>query len=690
MAIARPPDALTAPREVPLQRPPDMPPLSEAERAEAALASYLTDRWHALEAHPFWTGFRKKAREDHDFRTGTGQWDATQKAKLTRKGKAALTINEIRPVVKIILGYEAAAPLATKPIPVGKEDLEDVLVFEGVYKHASKKAWTQYECSAIFEDGVVGGLAFGYAGVDYAEDWMAGKPIIKRLPWDAVSYDPGSTDYDLSDVREIFYQQRVALDELKARYPTKAAEIDLALQMVPTGEKLANRGYDLPPRNPQDGYAPPFGNTLQLWDAATKEVVVVEAWYRIWREEWVLVDKRLEQLTPVPEAALGAARLVARVDPLVTLVRKPRREYEMCVFLPATKTFLAGGQPHENDKEHHPIVQFVADREGDEILGVVRNLKDMQRDVNKRRSALADLAGRQRYKWFVHAASLDNPEALEDDSSDVFYLRTPSLGGIKEVGPVPLPQWFVAVDEKGKAEIREASLVNAPLQGQGSASQSGIALAQLKQQGQIGTATLFSRFRWTRHLLAQRYGARVQQCYTTEKTLRLDMGAQGTQWVTLNERVVKADGTIQVVRNIPSLKWDMEMVDAPDTPTVRLSRLLAMLEIVSKVPPEYGEALIDKIFGLADLQDLDEILRRVQAIQIKKGVIEAPPGMAPPAGGNGAAGPGAGPPGAPPPGVTPGLATRMLQGAPALQLAPENAPLADNLRMAGGALAGAV
>ena len=492
------------------------------------------------------------------------------------------------------------------------------------------------------------------------------------------------------------WYKTIATDELKAYYPEKAGEIDRAIHLLPADGLQPM--FDLPARNRQDGYKEPAlsGEALQLFDPRTKDVIVVESWYRVWQWEWVLLDKRLNRMTPIPEEMLAVARQLGEADPMVTVIRKPRREYAMCTHMPATKTYLAGGQPFENDKDWHPFVQFIAYREGDELLGMVRNLKDMQRDVNKRRSALADAAARQRYKYFVHRGSLDNPEALEDDSKDVFYLRNPSLQGFKEVAPPAWPEWLYRLDEKAKAEIRETSLINAPMQGKETA-QSGIAIAQLQQQGQIGTAPVFRNYRRSRHLMARRFGKRVQQCYTAEKTLRLDMGAGQTAWVTINQRIVTDDGTSQVEREIPSLKWDVEMVDSPMTPTARVGHLVMLLEIMSKLPPEYGEAMADIVFEFADPPNRDEIIRRIQMIQEQKGLRpapqEAPPAPAAPAGGNGRppgvpGGPVASPmtppgPTTPRPGVAPGLVPRLLQGPPGMQAGMANRPLSDTLRATG-------
>ena len=677
---------LAAEPEARLQRPPDMPRPDGDDKA--ALAAYLTQRFLDTWQHPFWTNFRRQCQEDHDFHTGgPGQWDKTQRAKLISKEKAALSINAIRPVIRMIEGYEAATPLEAKPIPVGQEDAAHTEVFERVFKHASKQAQTEFESSAIFKDGIIGGLGVGYVGVDYTDDFIHGTPSMQRVPWDEFVYDPGARRYDLLDARELFWAKMVAVDDLKAQFPTKAEEIDAALSRVSAAGPLAGlSGLDLPARDRQDGYKAPPGVALSMYDPQHREVLVVEGWYRVWKWESVLLDKRLNRVTPLPPEVVSVGQVLAQADPLVTIVKKPRREFEMCVFLPATQQYLSGGQPFENDTAAHPFGVFVVYREGDEMLGEVRNLKDPQRDVNKRRSARADAAARAgRFRHVAHRRSIENPEALEDDTWDVLWMASPGLTGYKELAPGQYPDWLARGDLQGKEEIQQVSLSNAPFQGQ-ETGQSGIAIAHLKQQGQIGSAPTFRNHRRTRHIHARRFGKRVQQCYGVEKILRLDQEA-GPEWVTLNERIVTENGTVQVLNNIVNLEWDVEMVDAPMTPTARLSALVTLLELLSKVPPEYAEALLHLVIGYADPPQKEEVVRIIRAMQTKRGVnaealqaqaqalAQRPPA---PAGGNG------GPGRLPPAGVTPGFGTKVMAGAPGMDAGAMNTPAADNLRMMGG------
>ncbi|KKM79424.1 hypothetical protein LCGC14_1350120, partial [marine sediment metagenome] len=166
---------------------------------------------------------------------------------------------------------------------------------------------------------------------------------------------------------------------------------------------------------------------------------------------------------------------------------------------------------------------------------------------------------------------------------------------------------------------------------------------------------------------------RVQQVYTSEQIIRLDAGLGQSEFVTINRKTIDMDtGRISVERDIPSLRFDVEISDSPSTPTARASALVMLLDLIQKVPA-LAPALADIIVELTDIPDRDRVLQRVRAVMAQAGVPVDEQGQT--------VFPQPGPPQGGP--ETPGTTPRLVQGAapdiPAIEAGGPRGPLSRTL-----------
>jgi len=621
---------LTASLEVqPL--PSSQAPLTVSEGTGTDRIRKLAQRFQYVWNHPFWTRWRTEAEEDEGFASGERQWPEDVRRQLEAAGKACLTINEIRPILGVLTGYERQTRMDIKAAPVGKEDLENATLLSRLLKKVQADEQVPGLLSEGFKVGCTGGLAVWFAGVDYTDDPVHGRVSVQRTKPGEVCWDPDWQRYDLQDARDLFWTKLVSADLLKAHYPEKTALIDsVAGTHRAVGPKPGERPTVIPARDPGDAYAGTDAlDTLLMYDPLDDAVRVVEAWYRTWETVWLLVNRTENSVTEVPEASLAIARELAKATPESRLVRRQRRKIEMCVFLPEVQEELESGTPFENDTEDYPFVPFVAYREGKSLLGVVRNLKDPQREVNRRRSSMTDNVKQHGSpKWKGARDSVENPGFFEggSEAGNILWVR-PGKQAPEEVAPPGMPEWIWRMDQVAKQEMREISLVNAPLQGQAAVSESGIKVERMRQAGLVGNAELFDNYRRSRLLLGKRLAKRIQQVYTGEMTVRLQSDAGGTEFVTINTKEIDAEGRVKVVRDIPSLKYDVEMADSPFTPTARAAALDTLLDLLQKMPA-LAPALVDIILEMTDIPNRDLVLARVRAL-MQGGPPGGPPGGQP-------------------------------------------------------------
>lgn len=601
------------------------PPITGTETDSSKRIRQLTERFRYAWGHPKWTQWRKEAQEDEEFTAGVNQWDKADLQLMREKGRAALTINQIRPVVSVVIGYERQTRMDLKALPQGPEDLQDVTLLSQIMKKVMDDQDGGSVLSEGFKVGITGGLGCWYIGVDYTEDPVHGTITIEQLPRGEYVWDPDSRKYDLSDARDFFWYKTVSADILKAQYPDHADAIDKAITVLTSSEARAaglDIAIEIPAHNPADPYRESLDPSLITFDPTRQEVLVLEAWYRSWETVRLLVNQQTNSVDEIPEDGVAVARALVQADTTesLKLITRSRRTVQQSVILPALQIELDHGQPFENDLADYPFVKFCAYEEAGEVFGLVRNLKDPQREVNKRRSAMVDNASQYgALHWTAERGSVENPEFFDGGAGagNVLWTRSGKTAPVPHAPP-NMPEWIWRLEQEAKADIRETSGVNAPLQGQAAAGDSGIKVARLQAQGQIITSELFDNYRRSRRLIGKRLAKRVQQTFTGEMTVRLQSDAGGTQFVTLNQKEVDAEGHQHVVRDIPNLTYDVTISDSPSTPTARAAAAELLLDLIGKFP-NLAPALADILVEMTDIPNREQVLERVREVMARAG-----------------------------------------------------------------------
>lgn len=612
-----------------------------------------------------WVDYRREAEEDEGFyEGGDGQWsvDGTTSdlERLRRLNRAHVSINEVQSVVDILTGFEQQNRFDLKAAPQGQEDDEDAQLFTWLLKDVQEKCAVHDLNSEVFEDELIRGLGAAEVGIDWTQDPARPQIVVERLEpgWELI-WDPECVDWrQFRDCRYMIRFKSAYLEDLIAQYPQHADAIRQAAERIdlqgwPEG---GGRSTDNSSESPADAYGPVGGSVrdplLQqmFWDPKARKALLLEAWYETFQSRWIVTNKVSGEVYEAESAE--AARQTAAADPdRLTAVRKLQRLVRMAVVLPATgQTLEQDVTPYENDSQDYPFAVAYGKRKRNKIYGIVRNLKDPQRVMNKRESQLLDVIiqyGNMRPMYEEGAVA--NPALLKDQWSTEPVSYRPGHQPPTWYAP-PLGDLFRVLTleaDRHKLFMRDASGVNMDLLGARENVASGIAIARQQAQGQIIATVWFTHFRAYKKQLGLRLARRIQQLYTYEQVLRLtnDLGepvllrlnAADYQGKSPEEiarlKASETDRRRQVLRDVKALEYDIVISEAPTTPTMRSMSLLAILEIL-RTAPALTAVFMDKIVELADMPDKAELLRRVRAIQQAQGIVPSshvgPPQAGPP------------------------------------------------------------
>lgn len=619
--------------------------------------------------HPLWQEYIKEGDEDIAFYVGgEGQWtkdSSTQDLqRLKSEHRTIVALNQIQAPIDLLVGFERQNRFDPRTIPQGDEDEDDARLMTWLLKWTSDQAEVPEVLSDGFEEGLIPGMSAFYVRTDWSKDVVQGKILVELLePGKDVIWDPYWKGYDLSNdttpAKYVIRFKRVWVDDLVAQYPThKETILGAASKMDALYRGASAATTDGPAGDAFGSVLDPAqegsGQDALFYDPKHRLALVMEVWYLDHDVVWLVSDKIQAKVREVDSEATADMAVAADRENL-TKVRRLRRRIGMRTVLPAAYLTLDGAEddddsPYDNDKEHYPIVPYIARRKRDHIYGPVRNMKDPQRIGNKRVSQFMDILARYaRARRVVVEGSLVNPADLEDESSTSPIRVKAGHESQRPTWDVPPLAEAVRLLSDAASEMkmanREIPGINTDMLGHKSDATSGIAIARRQSQGQIIATPFFDNFRRTRKLVYQRLARRVQQRFTLDEFVRLT-NEQGEPVVlrlnpaefrhlkdkdqikAMRQEMAQA-GKPHVLRDVSALKYDVIIADTPQTPSARAATLEILLQLV-QIMPGIMPIVAPSIVALVDgLPNKAEILQGLQA-------MAAPPpgaGGPPPAGG---------------------------------------------------------
>lgn len=568
--------------------------------ADQKLAKFRQQFQAAVQGRKAW---RDKAKRDYEFYYGD-QWEESDRNKLKKQKRPAITINRIRPLINLVSGYQRMNRYEPDFLPRTENDIDLCKVRKGVTKYVMDSSKYNRQESRVFLDGAIGGIGWFEVTYDYDYAAMDGKAVIKRVsPFD-IYVDPESREPDISDAEYLDRCRWVSKDVLARTYPEHKEEIEASMQR-----------YDVDEVTYDDELEP-------LWyDSELKKARLIEHWYK---EHTVKTYYVLGQGQVYAEDMLPSGVPAAMLQNVQTF-RVPQTNIRCATFL---GNVLLEDIPSPYRHGRFPYVPYFAYYlgEDDEPAGMVRDLQDLQREENKRRSQFLHLINTMANKgWFVRKGEVEAAKKLKDAGSEPGVVI-----GFQNEKPTPfdttqIPTSFVEMEQKANDDFHTVSGINESMLSEDQPSgMSGYAISLRQRQAVTQIAPLFDNLRDTKEqVLTLLWGTPGQpgiipQFYTEEKTFRI-VGDDGQpNFVTVNQRQVTGydilgNAIYQTLNDLTVGEYDIVISETAATPTQRLAQFYALLELMKVVPP--GTVPVDMIIDMSDFPNKEELKQRVQQQQ---------------------------------------------------------------------------
>lgn len=591
--------------------------------------------------------FANEAKEDIRFALGD-QWTDEEREKLLAESRPCLTFNKIRPIVNLIVGHMRQNDARLEVAPEGGEDKKFSAVMDKALDYIDKQSNMAWNLLYQFAAGCRAGRAWVEFYLDHENDPIFGELKSNNLGPFAVYPDPNGEAYDLSDCEYIFKVKKFSKATLKQIFPKKKAEID-ALEQDPLA-------YYLEPTMGKEGDSDNYGQDIKSpgapnYDLAVAEegkgdnqqLTTIEYWHKKRVERWFLYDTETggqEEFETEEEANARKREInlnrqaqqdMTEMHALVAgTMPPPRQEYECIIksrsVVQMQASVMAGGiilssgiSPFEPHSSKFPFFQFIfeynPEAESSElrVQGIVRCIKDSQREVNKARSQFLNILNTSANSGWIgddDALSADQWIELKNLGASPGIIIKKKKGAILDrIHPVE-PSLATQVREKSADDsFKTVSGINSDLLSvDANASPSGRAIALRIRQAVTILEPVFMNFRYTKRLIGEFLLEIIPILMDTAKLKKI-LGLSFLNAESITDGELRAFLTM-----IKDGRYDVRIGEQGFTKTLReetFENLMLMMEKGMPLPP-------DVVLEFTNIPNQKEVIKKVQEYQAQQ------------------------------------------------------------------------
>jgi hypothetical protein len=550
---------------------------------------------------------------DEDFYDGI-QLDDKDIKVMQDRNQPPIIFNVIANTVNWILGTERRARIDSRVLPRAKDDVFTAKTKTKLMKYTLDCSHGEYERSFAFEECVKAGL--GWLETAVRND--GGEPIfIKSERWRNMWFDHLGLSQDSSDWRFVIREKWVDLDVAIAMFPEREGALTIAAEAtnslypyLPDDIGITDVASEM---DMETGIDALFGGTN---NGMRRRIKLVEAWYRLPAEVKIMRPRDND----TPYGALNGAIYRPNNEDHKYLVNggyfttTNARALTVRNAIWTQGVYLQDILTPYNHNQFPFTPLFCYRRKRDNMpYGVIRNLRDPQSDLNKRRSrALVLLTSN---KVIMDKGAVDNKvEAYEEVNRPDGMVEVNPNKRFDVVKEQALAAAHVEMARDDERFINNISGVTPELSGQNVRDLSGVAIGKLQNQGQVTQGVYFDNLYYSCQHEGEIRLSLIEQFFDQHKEYRITGDEQKDEFVQINS--VTPEGKID--NDIIRAKADFVIGKQDFRESIRQSMLETLSQLVINLSgsmPQVALALIDMVIDMMDdVPNKDEIVSRIRKI----------------------------------------------------------------------------
>jgi hypothetical protein len=557
---------------------------------------------------------RTEQMTDHKFYDGE-QWKDEDVQILENRGQKAIVFNQIKPTIDWVLGTEKRTRIDYRILPRRREGgINSEIKTKGM-KYISDVNKEPFQRSMAFEDSVKGGVSWLEIGA--RSDPTDSQIFVRFEDWRHCWYDSLSTEIGMADARYFFRAKWVDLDVGCAMFPERADIVKASSINDYSYYDEEMVGLEIEPVEGEQGFMLDQWHGLQT-PYYRNRVRLVEGWYRIPVKAKVMRGPDLGTLNGVtfnPEDDDMNYLVNSGFASLYDAIKMQMRVMMFCS--------VGALQDMESPYNHNrfPFIPIWSHRrkKDNTPYGMIRQLRDPQEDLNKRRSkalfilqtnqTIASEDAAPKGDWDNFKSELDRPDGL------VIKTKGSEVDIRKETA---LAEEHVMLMHQDADYIERTSGVNDEMMGRQTNAVSGKAIAQRYEMGSVVTASQYDNLRLAFQLAGEIKLSLMEQYWTDEKEFRITGQKGQAEFVTVNQVDPQ---TGEMLNDITNSQADFIVDEQAHSATVRQAMFEQMMELANKlaaVSPDVVLAMLDLIVELSDVPSKDAFIERIRAINGQK------------------------------------------------------------------------
>jgi len=469
------------------------------------------------DAYRTWGVFYAAAYRDLRAYAGDN-WTNLERTKLERQNRMVLELNKIRRVVNLYSGYERENRTQTVTTPVEGSDEITADLFSNVMYYVYDKGNADYIFSEAFEHALKTGLAIVGIYMDYSKDKVNGDIKFYWKPFNALMLDPYFTKRDLSDCDQASTRDLLSKEQVKSLLPwVDPEEIDA----IPTGIRDNKYQYL--------GIYRQYNSTYIARNLVTYD----QHWKRILKVQKYLVDEE----TGVSDEWFGtraeekALKETLKETPSIKLITSHKRTVELNIIV-GGRLLYSGPDPTGLDNfpfmpillYHEPLIDTYELK----IQGLVRSIRDAQRQYNRRHSQIIDLMESIiNTGWITRNGAVLDPTMLMQAGQGRQIVVNDGYdvnADIREISPPNIPPGYLQyqdIIDKNIMEIPGASDELLGLSSTGDSQVSGKLAEVRSSNGLKGNRGIFDNLEQTKKYVGMLVIECIQKNYQPGKIARI-------------------------------------------------------------------------------------------------------------------------------------------------------------------------
>lgn len=546
-----------------------------------------------------------------DLRAYAGDnWTQQERSKLQRQNRMVLELNKIRRVINLYSGYERENRTATVIGAVEDSDVQTADQMSNLMYYIYEKGNADYYISEAFEHSLKTGLSILGIYMDYSKDKINGDIKFYSKPFNALMFDPYFTKRDLSDCDQASTRDLLSKENVIAMMPWVDPK---EIWQIPTGIRDNKYQYL--------GIYRQYNSTYIAKNLCTYD----QYWKRINKPQRYLVDMATgvsEEWSGDKEAYhalqtyLHRQEMMREENPEVAqlkLINDHKRSVELNIIVGGQLMYTGPDPTGLDNFPFVPVIMYhepLIDTYELKIQGLVRSIRDAQRQYNRRNSQIIDIMESiVNTGWITKNGAILDPTMLMQAGQGKQIVVNEGFdinADIREISPPQVPPGYLQYQDIMDKNIFEIAGGSEELLGLSAVGDSQVSgkLAEVRASNSLkGNRGVFDNLEQSKKYLGALVMECIQKNFTPGKV----------------QRIIKEEPSAEFFSG-QFEEYDCVIKQAVKTPTQREAYYNQLLQLIALgAPIPWAEVM--KSAPLQGATKIHELMEQ-QAEEAKKAMEE--------------------------------------------------------------------